>query len=68
MNITTKLERRQLQQKHSFNGWTSFTPVKRETEQQRQVSYRTKERDARKGISLKLQERDNLKLEREGWK
>lgn len=57
MNITTKLERRQLQQKHSFNGWTSFTPVKRETEQQRQVSYRTK-----------LQERDNLKLEREGWK
>lgn len=56
-----KLQRQQLHNKHThkhFDGWTDFTnaghtPVK----QQRPVSY-----------STKVRQRDELKLEREGWK
>lgn len=50
-----KLQRQQLNNKHThkhFDGWTHFTP-----KQQQPVSYRTKQ-----------QHRDELKLEKETWK
>ena len=57
-----KLERQQLQRKHNtpkqFDGWTNFTgELSSQRNQHGALSYRTK-----------LQQRDNLKLEREGWK
>lgn len=57
-----KLERKQLQQKHNthkhFDGWTNFTgELSSQRNQQRPLSYSTKQR-----------QRDELKLEREGWK
>lgn len=56
-----KLERKQLHNKHThkhFDGWTNFTsPRCVDSKPQRPVSYSTKAR-----------QRDDLKLEREGWK
>jgi hypothetical protein len=56
-----KLQRKQLDNKHThkhFDGWTHFTGEPRVNQtQHKDVSYRTK-----------LQQRDELKLEKEGWK
>ena len=56
-----KLQRQQLNNKHThkhFDGWTDFTPARNTHEkQQRPLSY-----------SMKVQQRDELKLEKEGWK
>lgn len=57
-----KLQRKQLDNKHThkhFDGWTNFTsePNAVRQTQQRSVSY-----------SMKQRQRDELKLEKDGWK
>lgn len=53
-----KLQRQQLNNKHThkhFDGWTNFTDTKLKSP--RPVSY-----------SMKVQQRDELKLAKDGWK
>lgn len=56
-----KLQRQQLNNKHThkhFDGWTNFTPARNNAV----VSYSMKLQ------KTKQQQRDELKLEKDGWK